>query len=293
MTYGLPTAENPAVLLCGDARGTLRRLPAGCAQCVVTSTPYWGAQRDYEMPAQLGMEKTPEQFVRSLVGVFREVRRVLRKDGVLWLNIGDSYAASGKGGGGKMMLSRGHKWGHRAHLKGWRSPPPGYKQKDLVGVPWMLASALRKDGWTLRRDVVWDKGSATEPTRADRPTASHEFVFLFSQGIRYRFDAGALPHGSVWRVQPQGFDGHPAAFPAGLVRPMIRAATKPSDLVLDPFAGSGTAIVEAICLERFGVGIDLNPAYVELARERVAGPIGVGGLFDPSRRPDLFTEDAA
>ena len=109
----------------GDCRDVLKTLPDASVHCVVTSPPYWGAQRDYGMDAQLGMERTPEEFVASLVGVFNEIARCLRPDGVLWLNIGDSYAASGKGGGGKMMLARGHQWGHRAHLKGWRSPPPG------------------------------------------------------------------------------------------------------------------------------------------------------------------------
>jgi len=253
----------------GDCRDVLKTLPDASVHCVVTSPPYWGAQRDYGMDAQLGMERTPEEFVASLVGVFNEIARCLRPDGVLWLNIGDSYAASGKGGGGKMMLARGHQWGHRAHLKGWRSPPPGYKQKDLVGVPWMDAFALRASGWTLRRDVVWDKGSATEPTRADRPCVSHEMLFLFSRAIRYSFDPAPLPHGSVWRVAPQGFDGHGAAFPPTLIEPCIKAGCPAGGTVLDPFGGAGTTGLVADRLQRDAILIELNPEYAAMAKRRI------------------------
>ena len=290
----LPDEASPALVVCGEATKTLRDMPDGCVQCCVTSPPYWGAQRDYGMPDQLGMEKTPEEYVARLVKVFGEVRRVLRKDGVMWLNIGDSYAASGKGGGGSMMLARGHQWGDRKHLKGWRSPPPGYKQKDLVGVPWMLATALRSDGWTLRRDVVWDKGAATEPPRADRPSGSHEMVFLFSKGTRYAFDASVLPHGSVWQVQPRGYEGHSAAFPPALIEPMIRSGSRVGDIVLDPFAGSGTAIIVALGLDRRGIGIELNPDYAKLIEGRLAGPLGTGTLFDtspPRAAAALFAEE--
>jgi site-specific DNA-methyltransferase (cytosine-N4-specific) len=143
----------------------------------------------------------------------------------------------------------------------------------------MLATALRGDGWTLRRDVVWDKGSATEPPRADRPAGSHEMVFLLSQGVRYRFDATGLPHGSVWRVQPQGIEGHGAAFPPDLIEPMVRAGSKPGDTILDPFAGSGTTLEVAVRAGRLGLGIELNPEYGCVAEKRLAEPLGVGGLF--------------
>jgi len=256
-------------IITGDARGRLKEMPDDSVHCVVTSPPYWGAQRDYGMTNQIGMEKTPEAFIDELVAVFREVRRVLRQNGVLWVNMGDSYAASGKGGGGKMMLARGHQWGHRAHLKGWRSPPPGYKQKDLVGVPWLLASSLRKDGWTLRRDIVWDKGSATEPTRADRPSGSHEMLFLFSRALRYDFDPKPLPHGTVWRVRPCGHDGHGAAFPPDLIRPCILAGCPEGGTVLDPFAGAGTTGLVADRLGRDCILIELNPAYAAMAERRI------------------------
>ena len=260
-----------------DVLAGLSQLPDESVHCVVTSPPYWGAQRDYGMDGQIGMETTPEAFVSRLTTVFDQVRRVLRDDGVLWLNMGDSYAASGKGGGGKMMIARGHQWGHREHLTGWRAPPPGYKQKDLVGVPWMLAFALRSSGWILRRDVIWSKGSATEPTRADRPAGSHEYLFLFSKSIRYHFDASVLPHGTVWYVKPEGAEGHGAAFPQRLVKYVVEAGCPPSGVVLDPFGGSGTTGLVASGLQRDAVLIELNPAYADLARSRTNRS---GGLLE-------------
>jgi len=259
----------------GDCREVLATLPDESVHCCVTSPPYWGAQRDYGVVGQLGHEKTPEAFVAELVPIFREVRRALRSDGVLWLNMGDSYAASGKGGGGKMMQSRGEEWGDRNHLKGWRSPPPGYKQKDLVGVPWMLAFALRADGWYLRRDVVWNKQAATEPTRSDRPAMSHEPLFLFAKSLRYQFDTSSLPHGTVWNISPQGADGHKAAFPPALVEPCILSGCPRGGMVLDPFFGAGTTGLVADRHQRDCIGIELNAAYAEIAQRRIASDAGL------------------
>src|SRR5574341_1370125 len=118
-------------ILQGDCRERLPEMSADSFHCVVTSPPYWGAQRDYQHPKQIGHERTPELYIESLVSVFREVRRVLRPDGTLWMNLGDSYAASGKGGGGRLMAKRGEAWGHRDRMRGWRSAPAGYKNKDL------------------------------------------------------------------------------------------------------------------------------------------------------------------
>lgn len=265
-------------ILVGDVRDRLRELPSNSVDCVVTSPPYWGAQRDYEDQRQLGHEQTPEQFVDALVPIFADVRRVLRDDGCLWLNIGDSYAASGKGGGGKLMAARGGKWSHRAHLKGWRSPPPGYKQKDLVGVPWLLAFALRADGWYLRQSVIWNKTAATEPTRSDRPSTSHEHLFLFSKSVRYRFDPRPLPHGTVWSVKPKGAEGHPAAFPPALVAPCVMAGCPEGGTVLDPFAGAGTVGLVASRANRSSILIELNPTYADVSRRRISSDRG--GLLD-------------
>lgn len=264
-------------ILVGDCRDVLKTLPDQSVHCIVTSPPYWGAQRDYGMPGQLGMEATPETFAGSLVEIFDECRRVLRDDGSFWLNLGDSYAASGKGGGGKLMEKRGGKWDHRKHLKGWRNAPPGYKQKDLVGVPWLVANKLRLSGWYLRRDVIWDKGVATEPTRADRPAGSHEMLFLFSKEKSYHFDVSALPHGTVWRVATQGFAGHSAAFPTGLIEPCVKASCPPGGIVLDPFGGAGTTGLVADRLNRSAILIELNPEFVQLANDRIADDRGMFG----------------
>jgi site-specific DNA-methyltransferase (cytosine-N4-specific) len=266
---------NPLTILQGDALTNLRTLPDESVQCCVTSPPYWGAQRDYAMLGQLGMEKTPEAFVESFLKVSIEIRRVLKSTGCFWLIIGDSYAASGKGGGGKMMLQRGHQWGHRKHLKGWRSPPAGYKQKDLVGVPSMVAFALRSQGWYFRSEVIWDKKTATEPTRDDRPCVSHEKVFLFSKSRRYEFDPSFLPHGTVWRVSTEGYSGHPAAYPPALIKPCILAGSKPGDVVLDPFGGSGTTGQVALELGRHAILIELNLEYIPLIKRRTNVTMGM------------------
>lgn len=256
-------------ILNGDCRDILKTLPSESVNCVVTSPPYWGAQRDYGHKGQIGMERTPEEFVGALVEIFEDVRRVLREDGVMWLNIGDSYAASGKGGGGKLMASRGDKWAHRKHLKGWRSPPPGYKEKDLVGVPWMLAMRMRLSGWYLRRDIVWDKGAATEPVRSDRPSGSHEMIFLFAKSKSYAFDGKGLPHGTVWKISPRGYEGHSAAFPTELVVPCIAAGCPVGGTVLDPFGGAGTTGLVADRMQRHAILLELNPTYAALAEHRI------------------------
>jgi site-specific DNA-methyltransferase (adenine-specific) len=203
------------------------------------------------------------------VPIFRELRRVLRRDGVLWLNLGDSYAASGKGGGGSLSKAHKQAWGDRKHLKGWRAPPAGYKQKDLVGIPWLVAQALRQDGWFLRRDIVWDKGTANEPPRVDRPSGSHEMLFLFSRSQKYAFDQSALPHGTVWRVRPSAVPGHSATFPPSLIEPLILASSPVDGMVLDPFGGAGTTGLAAERTGRNSVLIELNPVYAALAQNRI------------------------
>src|SRR5215475_7194836 len=144
-------------ILQGDALRQLRTLLAKSIQCCVTSPPYWGL-RDYGLNGQLGLEETPEEYVEKMVGVFREVRRILRADGTLWLNLGDSYAAGGKGGGGSYMEERkGGAWQKQSKLNGWKSAPAGLKPKELCGIPWRVAFALQADGWYLRSDIIWHK----------------------------------------------------------------------------------------------------------------------------------------
>lgn len=253
-----------------DVRDGLAQIEPGSVRTCVTSPPYWGAQRDYGHSQQLGMERTPELFVSTLVEVFRDVRRVLRKDGTLWLNIGDSYAASGKGDGGSLMSKRKQAWGHRDRMRGWRAAPAGYKTKDIVGVPWLLATALRADGWYLRRDIIWAKLVPTEPTRLDRPVSQHEMVFLLSKSPRYTYELPAAQEGTIWQIASGNSDEHHlATMPIELAERCISRGSKPSDLVLDPFAGRGTTGVAAISLDRSFVGIDLNDQSVDLARRNI------------------------
>jgi len=253
----------------GDALRVLQRLPPESVQCVVTSPPYWGL-RDYEMDEQIGLEPTLPQFINRLVGVFAEVRRVLRDDGIFWLNIGDGYTSGNRG---------------------WRAPdkknparamsirpdtPEGLKPKDLMGIPWRVALALQDDGWYLRADIVWNKPNAMPESVKDRPTRAHEYLFMLTRSERYFYDAKSIVEingrncRSVWSVNTQPFAGaHFATFPPKLVEPCIRASSRPGDFVLDPFFGSGTVGVVSQELDRRYVGIELNPSYVDIAVERL------------------------
>jgi len=356
-------------ILIGDVRDGLRSLEAGSARCCVTSPPYWGL-RDYGVEGQIGLEATPEQFIARMVEVFREVRRVLADDATLFLNIGDSYAAGGNGvGSGKQLTNVGS----------WMPPkraPDGLKPKDLVGIPWMLAFALRADGWYLRSDIVWHKPNPMPESVTDRPTKSHEYIFLLSKSQRYYYDAEAVKEGSVragdfncakdgdderpyainrrievgptrnarsvWTIATQAYsEAHFATFPEALPERCIKAGSsekgqcpacrkpwvrvverakppvecytssrKPKDIqpcaggggmggklqawydanpptttgwrptcecgrdpipdvVLEPFAGSGTTLLVANRLGRDAVGCELNPEYAAMAERRI------------------------
>lgn len=174
----------------GNCLDILPTLDAGSVQTCVTSPPYW-RQRDYGVSGQIGLEQTPEEYIASLVAVFRQVHRVLRDDGTCWVNIGDKWASGGNGGGGSFMEQRSDAWAHVKANKGWRSPPAGYKDKDLVGVPWMLAFAMRADGWYLRQCNIWAKPNCMPESVSDRSTASHEYVFQFSKSNDYFYNAAA------------------------------------------------------------------------------------------------------
>jgi DNA modification methylase len=182
----------------GDCRSVLKELPEQSVQCCVTSPPYWGL-RDYGVDGQLGLEQTPEQYVAEMVAVFAEVRRVLMEDGTLWLNIGDSYAAASKDRTVEQATARctlrGNPQGNAQILKQQNKVVAGLKPKDLVGIPWMLAFALRSDGWYLRSDTIWAKPNGMPESVQDRPVRSHEYVFLLSKSERYlyNYDAVRLP----------------------------------------------------------------------------------------------------
>ena len=295
-------------LLLGDALEQLRTLPSESVHTCVTSPPYYNL-RDYGIAGQIGRETSVEEYLQKLVRVFREVRRVLREDGTLWVNMGDSYATrSGK----QPPTNTRNSYGHTE-----KRTPQGYKYKDLIGVPWQLAFALREDGWYLRQDIVWYKTNAMPESVKDRCTKSHEYIFLLSKSERYYFNAAAIrepvtsikgnartfrgggayvggkcysnsacverkSHGNcenqagyrnkrdVWPVSTTGFRGaHFAVFPEKLIEPCVVAGCPESGIVLDPFMGSGTTGVVAKRLGREFIGIDLNSEYVEISANRI------------------------
>ena len=206
--------DDAITILQGNALDELRGLPDESIHCCVTSPPYWGL-RDYGVAGQIGMEKTPEEYVERLVAVFREVKRVLRPDGTLWLNIGDSYAGSwgaqgrqGKNGqmAGRSVVSARQIEAHPKRLSNTGSiRESGLKPKDLIGIPWRVAFALRADGWYLRSDIIWAKPNGMPESVTDRPTRSHEYLFLLSKSERYHFNAEAVrtpPRtGTILRLQ--------------------------------------------------------------------------------------------
>lgn len=212
----------------GDCRDVLPSMPEGSVHAVVTSPPYWGL-RDYGVGGQLGLEATPEEYVEAMVGVGREIRRVLRPDGSLWLNLGDCYArAPGKGGSGTPTGRNGYGEGYA----GSRRPiPSGLKPKDLVGVPWLVAFALRADGWFLRSTVIWHKPNAKPDSATDRPGVDHEYIFLLTPSETYFYDRFAVRQGNhymrtVWHINVSQYPGaHFATFPLEVAATCIKAAT--------------------------------------------------------------------
>lgn len=267
-----PSARDSA-LIQGDAAKALAQIPDGVIQTTVTSPPYWSL-RDYGSPGQIGLEASLNDYISSLVTIFEQVRRVTRDDGTLWLNIGDSYTS-----GGRTWRAPDKKNPIRAMQ--FRPPTPeGLKAKDLIGVPWRLAFALQAAGWYLRADVIWNKPNVQPESVKDRPTRSHEYVFLFSKSERYLYDSTAVrgPNGrnlrTVWDVYTRAYKGaHFATFPPALIEPCIALTSRPDDVVLDPFIGSGTTGVVALDVQRRFVGIELQPEYVAIAERRLNGAV--------------------
>lgn len=262
-----------SVLFEGDSLRILRLLPARSVQCVVTSPPYWGL-RDYGIEGQIGLEESLPQFINRLVAVFAEVRRVLRDDGVLWLNIGDGYTSGNRGYRAPDRKNPARAMNIRPDT------PEGLKPKDLMGIPWRLAFALQEDGWYLRSDIVWEKPNAMPESVKDRPSRSHEFLFMLTKSERYFYDYEAAKEPaangsrrnrrSVWKVHTQATEhAHYAVFPPALIEPCILATCRAGDFVLDPFFGSGTVGLVCQKLGRRFVGIELNPFYADLAVERL------------------------
>jgi DNA modification methylase len=332
------------MILNGDAIAMLRTLPEGCARTCVTSPPYFGL-RDYAHPGQIGLEATPDDFVAKLVEVFREVRRVLRDDGTLWLNLGDSYSSGGRSTRDTGSANKGNAGALQPHR-----PVSAAKPKDLLGMPWRVAFALQADGWYLRQDIIWHKPNPMPESVTDRCTKAHEYLFLLSKSARYFFDSTAIAEPatgrvpgnvnplkgveddvekhrtrsglhvfaerqrskrdsfkrddskraqlipgqsegthraereesaydtftrnrrSVWTVATEPYhEAHFATYPPALIRPCVLAGSRPGDVVLDPFAGSGTTLQVAAELGRDFIGIELSPEYVRLIERRLAG----------------------
>jgi site-specific DNA-methyltransferase (adenine-specific)/site-specific DNA-methyltransferase (cytosine-N4-specific) len=260
----------------GDARVELANLKAGSVQCCITSPPYWGL-RDYGISGQIGAEMKLDDYIRDLVAVFAEVRRVLSDDGTFWLNIGDSYTS-----GGRTWRDTDKK--NKARGMDYRAPTPdGLKPKDLIGVPWRIAFALQADGWYLRSDIIWNKNNGLPESVKDRPSRIHEYIFLFSKSERYFYNHESVKESavngskrncrSVWTMNTEPFkDAHFATFPRELVARCLQAGSREGSLILDPFFGSGT--VGEVC-QTFGrefIGIELNSEYVAIAKRRLKWP---------------------
>ncbi len=253
----------------GDSLSRLAEFPPSVFQTCVTSPPYWSL-RDYNIVGQIGLEDSLDAYLSKLTKVFNDVRRVLREDGTLWLNIGDSYTS-----GGRTWRAPDRKNPVRA--MDIRPPTPiGLKEKDLIGVPWRLAFALQASGWYLRSDVIWEKPNCQPESVKDRPTKSHEYLFLLTKSPKYYYDVEASKREfgrnmrTVWSIHTRAFpEAHFATFPPELVQRCVSLTTREGDLVLDPFVGSGTTAEIAYRMNRRFVGIEINPRYVEIAQSRL------------------------
>jgi len=289
----------------GDCRETMRRWASEGVkvQTCVTSPPYFGL-RDYGHDGQIGLEDTPDQYIEAMVEVFSCVKNILADDGTLWLNIGDSYA-----GNNSQASNNGRAGFGNARERVVNRTGEGLKTKDLIGIPWMLAFALRADGWYLRQDIIWHKPNPMPESVTDRCTKAHEYIFLMSKSPKYYYDhetikdqvkqdwgtrdrsdgkyhnegSGLQPHSgleksyetankrSVWTVTTKPYEGaHFAVFPTDLIEPCILAGAPVGGVVLDPFIGSGTTAQVAQSLGRQYLGCELNPEYAPLQKKRLA-----------------------
>jgi DNA modification methylase len=301
--------EHDVTVYLGDAAEVLAEQTAGSVQCIVTSPPYFGL-RDYGVDGQLGLEASPAEYVAAMVAVFTESRRVLADDGVLWLNLGDSYASTG----GRSGIGANATVGSTIRQDETRTRPvSALPSKNLLGVPWRVAFALQDAGWILRNAVIWNKPNAMPESVTDRLSTRYEHVFLFSKSRRYCFDLDPireaptnrkvqpsdftkatepwgsgtglaihtgtrLPHdggrnpGDVWTISTSPFPGaHFACMPPELARRCILAGCPEDGTVYDPFTGSGTTAMVARSLGRRFVGSELNPDYIDIVRQRI-GP---------------------
>ena len=309
-------------ILYGDCRETLNNLTNLSVQMCVTSPPYYGL-RDYGgEKSQIGQEQTPEDFIDELVKVFRIVRDKLKDDGTLWVNIGDSYY--------NYRPSKGKSYPKQTVSKTKQDLPdysskrnnklPNYKEKDLIGIPWMLAFALRNDGWYLRQDIIWHKPNPMPESVKDRCTKAHEYIFLLSKSKKYYYDneaikepvkqdwgtrvrdngkyhnkgTGLQPHSgltksyttknkrSVWSVTNKPYkQAHFATFPPDLIVPPILAGSREGDIILDPFMGSGTTAMVSKQHNRHFIGCELHEEYGDLIQQRMPPEILAQDIDNP------------
>ena len=263
-------------ILFGDCRETLSQIDEKVRMCV-TSPPYYGLRNYGDESNQIGQEDTPEEYIHNLVDIFRSVRNCLSDDGTLWVNIGDSYYNYRPGKGQALVQQSVSKSKQDLPEKCARrgNKLKGLKEKDLIGIPWMLAFALRADGWYLRQDIIWHKSNPMPESVRDRCTKSHEYMFLLSKSQNYYFDVDVIKEPtrrkrSVWNVSTKPYKGsHFAVFPPELITPCILASSEENDTILDPFMGSGTTAMVAKELGRYYIGCELHEDYGNLIQERM------------------------
>jgi len=298
-------------ILQGDCIESLKKLEDQSINTCITSPPYWGLRNYNDEEKQLGMEDTPEEFVNNLVNVFREIKRVLRDDGTVWLNLGDSYSS-----GGRTTTTNQSLRGDKDYGVTRPKPSKGIKPKDLIGIPWRVAFALQQDGWYLRQDIIWHKPNPMPESVRDRCTKAHEYIFLLSKNVKYYYDHEAIKEDaktpavsrnkmgegyqadytkgkrfsdgervwgstkknkrSVWKVSTKPFKGaHFATFPKDLIEPCVLAGCPEGGTVLDPFGGSGTTGIVAAQHNRNAVLLELNQEYIDLAKQRINKELGM------------------
>ncbi len=287
----MKTTEEKYIVFHRNVLDGLSEIHDKSVQTCVTSPPYYNL-RDYGVEGQIGLEATPEEYIQNLVQVFRHVRRVLKDDGTLWIVIGDSYNGSGKAKGDKNIdkfLQRSNKSSHSTKP----TKVSSLKSRDLIGIPWMLAFALRADGWYLRQDIIWSKPNPMPESVKNRCTKSHEYVFLLSKSPKYYFDYEALEEPatgydnrkdivmkefvypvrrkrSVWTIPTQPFKGaHFAVFPESLAELCVIAGSKEGDVVLDVFSGAATTGKVALQNNRIYRGYEINADFIEIGKNRI------------------------
>ena len=263
------------MILLGNSYEKIDEVFPNSIQTVVTSPPYWGL-RNYDNDEQLGQESSPEIFVSNLIKLFNKIKTVLRDDGTVWVNIGDTFFGPKGGHYDKNSITQADT-GSEYRQK--RAAPPKHaylKIGDLAGVPWMFAMEMQKQGWYLKQDIIWHKPNPMPEAVNNRCSKAHEYIFLFSKNKQYYFNADAIRvkdvrRTSVWSMNTASCkEAHFAVFPEELPALCIKAGSKEGDTVLDPFMGSGTTAYVAQELGREWIGIELNPKYVEIIKRRTA-----------------------